>query len=106
MPLQLQSIGVARAKSLLKATLLIFFIKIVVLIALSFTASILLAQQTTPQIDEVQESISPSESAQKPEDDCLKTAGLDCIVCIPICAIDASGVACATCLVACLASPV
>ena len=29
----------------------------------------------------------------------------DCIVCVPICAVDPSGVACATCLTICLATP-
>ena len=43
-----------------------------------------------------------------PTNECVldETAFLaDCIVCIPICAVDASGIACSTCLAICLATP-
>ena len=93
-----------RAKSLLRATVLIVLIRMAVLAVLSFAAATAWAQPAAQS--------SPETPPTTQEDnDCLATdsfeiAGLDCIVCVPICAVDASGIACATCWVVCLASPV
>ena len=36
----------------------------------------------------------------------IRTAGLDCVVCVPICLLDPTGVACITCLAVCPATPI
>ena len=33
-------------------------------------------------------------------------AGLDCIVCIPVCAVDVTGAGCVTCLLICSGTPI
>ena len=62
--------------------------------------------------------MSPADSAplfpQEPElangeaevNDCILLAGLDCIVCIPVCAVDVTGAGCVTCLLICSGTPI
>ena len=47
------------------------------------------------------------DSGRKAEvDGCIMFAGLDCLICIPICAVDVTGAGCVTCLLICASTPI
>lgn len=90
-----------KSTSILKRLAIGPLVKWIIIAAISFLAGLAAAQKAgaavVPPVVPINECL-----LDDGEDLALPT---DCIVCIPVCAIDASGVACATCLAICLATP-
>ena len=85
----------------------VLLIRVVLVAGISLAAATMAhpAVEDTPVCKPRAEAIvNTAAEDRKPNE--VRTAGLDCAVCVPICLLDPTGIACITCLTVCAVTPI